>query len=185
MRKFFSAFVLVAATAAPLALHATPITGQFSVEGSVVNTGSSLNFEPGSVFTGPAVDQTGAFSVLVPANVPITVGPSGIVFAPYICCTTFTVGSLTTTLETLTYQEITVNGVPLYGFGGTALFHDTTGTYSDTTGTFGFSAQQSGPVTFSATGMASASPVPEPSTLALMGSGVLGLAGAVRRKFLA
>jgi hypothetical protein len=38
--------------------------------------------------------------------------------------------------------------------------------------------------TFTAASAPNASPVPEPSTLALFGSGVLGLAGAARRKFL-
>jgi hypothetical protein len=184
VRKLLSALALVAAIAAPVALHATPITGQFSIGGTVTNTGSALNFGIGTIFTGTGT-QTQVFSILVPDHTPVTMGPTGIVFAPYTCCTVFTVGNLTTTLETLTYNIETVGGVPLYGFGGTALFHDTTGVYTDTMGTFGFSAQQSGPVTFSATGISTASPVPEPSTLALMGSGVLGLAGVVRRKFLA
>lgn len=184
MRKLLSALALVAAIAAPVSLHATPITGQFSIDGTVTNTGTALNFGIGTIFTGQGT-QLGTFKTLVPDRTPITMGPTGIVFAPYTCCTVFTVGSLTTTLETLTYTITNPGGVPLYGFGGTALFHDTTGAFTDSTGTFGFSAQQSGPVTFSATGLSTASPVPEPSTLALMGTGVLGLAGAIKKRFLA
>jgi len=180
VRKLVSALALVAAIAAPVALHATPITGQYSIDGTVTNTGTALNFTVGTIRTGIAT-QFGTFATLVPDNTPVTMGATGIVYAPYTCCSIFTVGGLTTSIQSITATDTSIGGVPITIFGGTALF--TAAGYDPTMGTFGFSTQGSGPVTFSATG--ASSPVPEPSTLALMGSGVLGLAGAVRRKFLA
>ncbi len=48
MPKFLSALALVAAIAAPAALHATPISGQFSIDGTVTNNGTTLTFLPGN-----------------------------------------------------------------------------------------------------------------------------------------
>ena len=177
MNKFLSALALVAAFAAPVALHATPITGQFSAQGSVVDNGSTLTFQIGTIFTGRGT-QLGTFALLVPDNTAITAGSQVINYSPYVASSEiFTVGSLTTDLESLVYVDM--GGIR--GFSGNALF--TAPGYDPTPGTFSFSTQGSGVVTFSATGFSTASPVPEPSTLALLGTGVFGLAGAVRRKF--
>lgn len=58
--------------------------------------------------------------------------------------------------------------------------------YAITPAIFTFSTQDSttDPVTFSATAIAapSASPIPEPSSLALLGTGAFGLAGVLSRK---
>ncbi|GAC1358605.1 MAG: hypothetical protein NVSMB3_05690 [Acidobacteriaceae bacterium] len=181
MRKLLSALALVAAISAPVALHATPITGQFSIDGTVTNSGSTLTFLPGTIKTGTGT-QLGTFALLVPDNTPVTMGPMSITYSPYVCCAVFTVGSLTTTLDTITATNTTIGGVPITIFGGIADF--TAPGFDKTFGTFGFSTQGDGKVTFSATGTAN-SPVPEPSTLTLLGSGVLGLAGIVRKRFAA
>lgn len=182
MRKLLSVLTLVAAfVAAPVALHATPITGQFSIEGTVTNVPPTLTFTIGTLHTGIGT-QTGTFSLLVPDNTPVTMGPQTITYDPYTCCTVFTVGLLTTTINTITATNSSIGGVPVTIFGGTATFSSPG--YDDTTGTFGFSTQGNNAVTFSATGTAN-SPVPEPSTLTLLGSGLLGLAGVVRKKLAA
>lgn len=54
MRKLLSALTLVAAIAAPAALHATPISGQFSIDSTVTNNGSTLTFLPGPSGLGSA-----------------------------------------------------------------------------------------------------------------------------------
>jgi len=85
-------------------------------------------------------------------------------------------------IESITATNLVIGGVPMTIFGGTADF--TAPGFDRTMGTFGFSTQGNGPVTFSATGAAN-SPVPEPSTLTLLGSGLLGLAGIVKKRFVA
>lgn len=182
MLKSLYTLALVAALAAPAALHATPITGQFSIGGTVTNTGTSLDFVSGTVKSGIQT-QTDVFATLVPDNTAVSSGPMSIVYSPYSCCTVFTVGQLTTKLLDITATNTSIAGVPITIFGGDALF--TAAGFDPTMGTFGFSTQGNGKVTFSATGTATTSPVPEPSTFALMGSGLLGLASAAKRKFMA
>ena len=53
--------------------------------------------------------------------------------------------------------------------------------FDTTPGTFTLNSSNSGVVTFQVT--ASASPVPEPASLALFGTGLLGIVGIARRKF--
>ncbi len=179
MRNLLSALAVVVAISAPSALQAAPITGQFSVDGTVTNNGSTLTFLPGTIRTGIGT-QLDTFSLLVPDNALVTAGPMSITYSPYTCCSSFTVGALTTTIDSITATNTSIGGVPITIFGGTADF--TAPGYDKTMGTFGFSTQGNGPVTFSATGTAN-SPVPEPSTLTLLGSGLFGLAGMVKKRF--
>jgi hypothetical protein len=167
--------------AAPVALHATPISGQLSIEGTVVNNGSVLTFVPGTSFTG-YYTQTGTFATLLSDHEAITSGPSTISFTPYVPgSAVIGITPLTITLLSLVDTQFMLNGSVIDAFSGSASF--AAPGYDTTMGIFSFSTQASGPVTFSATGLAS--PVPEPSTLALFGTGALGLAGLVSKKFIA
>ncbi len=68
------------------------------------------------------------------------------------CRSVFTVGSLTTTIESITATNLVIGGVPMTIFDGTSDF--TAPGFDRRVGTFGFSTQGNGPVTFSATGAA-------------------------------
>lgn len=182
MHKLFSSLALVAALAAPSALHASMMTGQFSVQGTVTNNPTThvLTFIPESVETGFGT-QTGTFASLLTNNEHATDGTPTIDYGPYVSGSSyFVIGPLTATIDSLIEFTSILNGQTIYGFTGTGTL--AAADYDTTPGSFTFSTQESGPVTFSATTFAT-SPVPEPSSLALFGTGVFGLAGVVSRKF--
>ncbi len=103
---------------------------------------------------------------------------------------------LTFTLDNQTFTLAGSTGTPLAEFLNGSIYDIT---FADQIGSnpYRFDLQTSGVYafyydnelsessgTFTAAAAPNASPVPEPSTLALFGTGVLGLAGAARRKFL-
>ncbi len=184
MRKILGSLAVMAALAvAPSVLHATPITGQFSITGaSVTDNGSSLTFIPDSIVVGAANTITGSFNSLLTAGETGTI-TQVINYNPYaagsgVITLTNTDGTIVTyTLDTLTAQVV---GGNFTLFTGTGILSTNAAGFDNTDGTLLFSTQGNGTVTFSAT--TNASPVPEPSTLAMLGTGLVGLAGVVKRR---
>lgn len=173
---------MAALVAVPSALHATPISGQFSITGaSVTDDGSSLTFVPDAIAVGAANTLTGDFTTLLSAYEPGTI-TSTFDYDPYIAGSgvitlTGTDGTIVSyTLNTLAEQSI--GGYTL--FTGTGILSTNAAGFDNTEGTLLFSTQGNGTVTFSAT--TSASPVPEPSTLAMLGTGLIGAAGFMKRR---
>lgn len=182
MRKLLSSLALVAALVVPSAAHADSfMTGQFSIQGTVANVGHTLNFNPATITTG-AGTQTGTFATILTDLQHATAGTPSVTYNPYTPNSAFLqFGSFVATINSLDETTTMVNGHPVLGFSGLATF--TNPGFLATPGSFTFSTQDSGPVTFSATALATASPVPEPSTLSLLGTGILGAAGLISRKF--
>ena len=192
MRNLITSLALAAALAAPVALHADPMmNGQFSIQGTVVPSSTTLSFVDLTITTG-YLTQSGSFATLLtdgehlslggmPAPVPSPYGPISIVpYNPYPGpgFLDFSFGNLSASVQTLV-EAPGIGGT--FDFAGTALL-DAPG-FAETPATFDFSTQASGRVTLSATAIAS--PVPEPSALLLFGTGALGLAGIVSKKFIA
>lgn len=183
MRKILSSLAVMAALAvAPSVLHATPITGQFSITGaSVTDDGSTLTFIPNSIAVGAANTLTGDFTTLLSANEAGTI-TSNFSYNPYVAGSgVITLTNTNGTTVTYTLNTLSEQSLGSYTlFTGTGILSTNAAGFDNTDGTLLFSTQGNGTVTFSAT--TNASPVPEPSTLMLLGTGLVGLAGVVKRR---
>lgn len=181
MKKLLSSLVVLAALAVAPALHATPITGQFSVTGaSVTDNGSSLVFSPNTINVGAASTISGDFTTL------LTAGEAGIITSPinyasYVPGSASLVFGSGSTLLTFTLDSVVAEHSGNFGnFTGTGTITSADPNFDPTLANLFFSTQASGAVTFSATAVSS--PVPEPSTLMLLGTGLVGAAGALKRR---
>jgi hypothetical protein len=180
MRKFLLASVAAAGMVAGTGASAAPITGQIDFVGIVTVGPTTLTFNP--IFgiglaTGSFLAAFGSpcFSPACSVNItsPLTYSPA----VPAGLIWSATNGVATSTFTTLAPH---VPGMPGGFINISAPGVITLTGYDPTDGLFELSIQSSGQttITFSAT----TAPVPEPATLALLGFGLLGLAGAVRSR---
>ena len=205
MRKLLSTLIVAAAFAAPLTLHADTITGFLSANGTDSFTSSTITFDSaqvagalGGTFATYLTD--GNAITFLSGALPYHNGPNTPPNPPF---TTGTVPLFTTTEggETFTFEMTDYNagyittGIDGCTSGSTCLdvtgdgFFTATGPTSGTSGpaTFSFTSQYvagqtvDSITTFSASAAVTPS-VPEPSTLALLGTGVFAMAGLVRRR---
>lgn len=201
MLRSLSILALVAAFAAPIAAHADPITGTISAFGTDIFTSNTIQFFSGEVAGGPGA-LSGTFALYLTDGNPInfltgvlpynqgqnTVPPA---ISPVQLFTTTQNGE-TFAFHMTDYNAMYVSNIPGCTAGncldvtGNGFF-TATGVvdYDPSPGNFTFTSQLVGgqtSTTFSASAMATPSIIPEPSSLVLLGSGVLGMAGMVRRR---
>lgn len=201
MFRPLSVLALVAALAAPIAAHADPITGTIAAFGTDIFTPNTIQFLSGEVAGGPGA-TTGTFALYLtdgnpinflsgvlpynqgPNTVPPAISPvqlfttsqGGETFAFFM--TDYNAMYTTTSTGCTVGQCLSATGNGFFTGSGVV-------NYDDSPGSFTFTSQLVNgqtTTTFSASAISTASPIPEPSSLALMGSGVLCLAGMVRRR---
>jgi hypothetical protein len=201
MLKRLAVLAAALAVSSAAVAHADSISGFFSATGTDSFTTSTLTFAPGTSVVAGAIG--GTFATYLTDGNPITFAAGPIPYvqgnntppAIQLFSTTeagetfgFTVSAFNANLVTGTATTVgCLTGNTCLSITGTGTFTGTgVVTYDSSPATFQFTSQyvagQPLATLTSFSASASASPVPEPASLALFGTGLVGLVGIARRK---
>ena len=189
MRHLLLVPILLSAIALPLTAYAVPIQGQFSVYGTSIEDGGSFYiFDPAFIRVGAGDTIYGSFQKLISPGEATSL-TTIFSYDPYFPgSAVFSIGSTKNVMFTLDSLTLLQDG-GLFGFEGQGIFTTNVAGFDTTPGEILFSSQGTGVTTFSATFTATPDTVtptvPEPSTLVLLGTGAMGVAGVIRRRYVA